>query len=575
MKQFLATRSRPRRTTVVLGVLAAAMLLISFDVPAAQPDSPVGALAIKDVRVVTVSGPVLEKGTVIIRKGLIENVAANAAIPEDAQVIDGTGMTVYPGLFDALTDLGLEEQAPATTGQGRGGAGTPPAAAQQQERISMLAHVRVADVLTSGGTRLESARNAGITTALAAPRRGVFAGQSAIINLYGETPADMVVRTPVAMHILTEGGGFGGSYPGSLMGIIAYIKQSFLDADHYIKVQAAYNTQKRGMPRPTYNRSLEALQPCAQGQMPVVLTANAPHEIERAIGLAETLKVKYILSGVQQGYKVLPLLKEKNIPLLVSLRFPERERDADPEADESLRELKLRAEAPGNAAALYKAGLRIAFHSGQMTSAADFLRNAAKAVQAGLPKDAALRAMTLNAAEIFGVADQLGSIEKGKIANLIVASGDLFAEKTQLKYVFVDGRKFDVKQEEPRRDPSGRPGAGGPPPATAPLDISGVWSIQLETAQGLISVSANLRQQGEQISGTLRSDMGQADITTGSIRGKEISFKLSFEMSGARIEMEFTATVEGNSMRGTADSMAFGAMPFTARKTPNEEVKTL
>jgi imidazolonepropionase-like amidohydrolase len=550
------------------------MLLISFSTPAAQPDSAVGAVAIKDARIVTVSGPVLEKGTVIIRKGLIESVAANAAIPEDAQVVDGTGMTVYPGLFDALTDLGLEEQASTTTGTGRGGAGSPQAGAPQQERVSMLAFVRVADALTSGGTRLESARNSGITTALAAPRRGVFAGQSAIINLYGATPADMVVKTPVAMHILTEGGGFGGGYPGSLMGVIAYIKQSFLDVDHYTKLQAAYSAQKRGMPRPAYNRSFEALQPCTQGAMPVVLTANAPHEIERAIGLAETLKVKYMLSGVQQGYKVVPLLKEKNIPLLVSLRFPERERDADPEAEESLRELKLRAEAPGNAAALYKAGLKFAFHSGQMTSIADFVRNAGKAVQAGLPKDAALRAMTLNAAEFFGVADQLGSIEKGKIANLVVANGDLFAEKTQLKFVFVDGRKFDIKQEEPRRESPGR--SGGPPAAASvATNVAGTWNVQVDSPQGAVQSTATIVQQGNQLSGTIRSDMGVGSINSGSLQGTEVRLRVTFDMGGNRMELEFIGTVEGNTMTGTLNSQAFGSMPFTARKTPNEEVKNL
>lgn len=456
MKQILATRSRPGQVIGALSVPSIAMLLISLAAPVARPDTPVGAVAIKDARIVTVSGPTLEKGTIIIRKGLIENVAANADIPEDAQVIDGAGMTVYPGLFDALSDLGLEEQSPAASGPGRGGAGSPSAASSPQERATLLAHVRVADGLTSGGSRLDSARNAGITTALAAPRRGIFAGQSVIIDLCGQTPAEMVVKTPVAMHILLESGGFGGGYPGSLMGIIAYVKQTFLDVDHYSKVQATYSTTKRGVPRPVYNRSFEALQPYAQGRMPVILTANAPHEIERAIGLAESLKLNYILSGVQQGYQVVPLLKGKNIPLLVSLRFPERERDTDPDADESLRELKLRAEAPGNAAALYKAGLKIAFHSGQMSNPADFVRNAVRAVQAGLPKEAALRAMTLNPAEIFGVSDQLGSIENGKIANLLVAGGDLFADKTQLKYVFVDGRKFDVKQEEPRRESTGR-----------------------------------------------------------------------------------------------------------------------
>jgi hypothetical protein len=383
----------------------------------------------------------------------------------------------------------------------------------------------------------------------------------------------MVIKPTVALHILTEAtGGFGGGYPGSLMGVIAYIRQGFLDAEHYAAAHAIYAGQQRGIPRPLYNRSLEALQSYAKGQLPVVLTANAANDIERAIQLAESLHVKYILSGVQEGYLITALLKQKNVPLLVSLRFPEKDRDADPDADEPVRVLKQRAEAPANAAALHKAGLKFAFHSGQMANPKDFLRNAAKAVQAGLPRDAALRALTLNAAEIFGVAEQLGSIEKGKIANLVVATGDLFAEKTQLKYVFIDGQKFEPRLEEPRKEEGRKPEAGT---VAERVDLTGAWNLQLETPQGMIPVAADLRQQNDQISGTLSSNMGQAPIARGKVTGNEFRFTISFQMSGNQIELEFSGTFEGNTIKGSANSAAFGYLPFNGTRKPREEENNL
>src|SRR5208282_2070702 len=205
---------------------------------------------------------------------------------------------------------------------------------------------------------------------------------------------------------------------------------------------------------------LEAAQRAGE---PVLIPATTPPQILRGIWLAEQIKTRPFLYGVQQGYAVADALAANKVVALVDAKWPVREKDADPDAEESLRTLRIRDRAPGTPAALAKAGVTFAFYDGGLAGPKEMLKNVKKAIDAGLAPDAALRALTLSPAEIYGLADRMGSIEAGKIANLVVADGDLFGEKTKIKYVVVDGVKYEPVEEAP---PTGRPGAG----ATAPED---------------------------------------------------------------------------------------------------------
>lgn len=430
-------------------------LLISLALGSALPRSAGSALtappavwAIRNARVVPVAGAAIDKGTVVVRDGLIEAVGVDVPVPGDARVIDGQGLVVYPGLIDALSDIGLPStavSAPAAPG-GRGG-GAPAVAASAGEPVTNLnSHVRASDLITDGGARAEAARNAGFTTVLAAPGRGVFSGQSALVNLNGDR-ATMLVRSPVAMHIrMASAGGGGGQrvFPGALLGVIAYLRQGLLDARRYEESWDIYNKNVRALRRPETDRALEALVPVLHRQIPVVIPGSTPTEVERAIQLADEFNLSLILSGAGEGPKVIDLLQAKRVPVLLSLKFPEAPKDAHPDSEESLRDLQRRAEAPAAAAALARANIRFAFTTEGLAAPKDFVKSAGRAVKAGLSPEAALRAMTLTPAELFGAQEQLGSIEKGKIANLLVTDGDLFAEKTKVKYVFVDGSRFEV-----------------------------------------------------------------------------------------------------------------------------------
>jgi imidazolonepropionase-like amidohydrolase len=179
------------------------------------------------------------------------------------------------------------------------------------------------------------------------------------------------------------------------------------------------------------------------------MPANSEKELERMSRFAKELKLNAVLYGAQEGYRSADLLKVAGFPVLLNVKWPEKPRDADPELEDSYRTLEFRDQAPRSAAALAKAGVKFAFYSGGIERPADIAGAVKKSIDAGLPAADAVRAMTLSVAEIFGVADRLGSIEKGKIANLTVTKGDLFQDRTEIKYVFVDGKKFDPAPAAP------------------------------------------------------------------------------------------------------------------------------
>ncbi len=563
-------------------VCASALLVSSLPLFKAARAFDGEAYALRGGTVVTVTGATIPKGTVVVRNGLIEAVGADIAVPGDAKVIDATGMTIYPGFFDSYSSLGVKQAAPTGGPGGRGGAPVDPTQAFLAQMAAaptsagLLPEASVTEQLEINAETFDQQRAAGITTALTALRTGVYQGQSALINLGGlggEAAEKQIIKAPVSLNVAFNSS--RGGYPGSLMGVFSFLRQSLMDAQHYREEWARYDKSPRGAQRPAVNKSLAALQPVINGQMPVILQANSVREIKRAVALAEEFKLKYMLAGATHSYELADYLKSKNATVLLSLGFPQRPQLDDPE-DESLAALRERADAPKSAAALHKAGVKFAFNSGTLTRPTDFIANAVRAIEAGLPADAALKAMTINAAEIFGVSEQLGSIEKGKIANLVLASGDIFKKDTKIKHVFVDGKLFEIKAvEAPRGGPggpggrggAGRPG-GGAPPNTESASVAGEWLLTLNSPMGALPSTLTLRQDGGSVSGDMRSQFGNAPLTNVSLNGNEIKFSYRVDVQGQTFDVTATGKINGNAING---SMSAGDMnfDFNGTKKPN------
>ncbi len=532
-----------------LSCFVAVLLTLTSSVYAQLSNSE--SYAIKGATIVTVSGATIPNGTVVIRNGLIAAVGADVNVPADARVIEGKGMTVYPGLIDAYSSYGIRPPTPPA------GGGNPPAAFQAQLNAGetgagLLPEVTVNDLLSVNAETFDQQRSAGITAALTSPRDGVFRGRAAFINLGTESGEKLLLRSPLALSI--GFGGARGSYPGSLMGVFAFLRQSFLDAKNYQELWDNYSKSPRGKARPTHNKSLEALLPVISGKMPVIFNVNSEREIRRAIALGEEFNLKYMLSGAGQSYLIPDLLKQKNATVLLSLGFPQKPTGLDDPESESLRTLKDRAEAPKAAAALSKAGVRFAFTSGTLTRSADFIGNASRAVEAGLAKDEAIKALTLYPAQIFGLSEQLGSIEQGKIANLIVTTGDLFSKETKIKYTFVDGKQFENKAPEAPRRPEGNGRPGAVPP-TSNVAAAGNWTLTINSPAGTMNAPLTLQVDKENVTGEISTPTGNTNISNGRLNGNELSFTYSINFQGQPLTINAKGKIEGNSINGSMETM--------------------
>jgi imidazolonepropionase-like amidohydrolase len=440
-----------------------------------RPDVP-RHYAITGARIVTVAGPVIDNGTVVVEDGVITAVGRNAAVPPGAWVIDGSGKTVYPGFVDALTNLGH----PAARGaRGPAGGGSPfgPQGPIDESRHSWgpedrpgtHSWVSAAEDLNPADERVEAWRLGGFTTALTSLDDGLVTGQAALLNLGGYVrPREMVVATPVAMRLKLEDRSYTG-YPNSLMGSFAYLKQLYLDAQYYDRVWDDYEANPRGKARPEWDLALEPLRHQLGAGYPALFPGDNRKEIERAIVTSRVMGVTPVVYGAQAGYAAADLLAEAGVSALVNLDWPKPARDGDPEAEPALATLRFWDRAPTTPAEFQKAGVRFAFYSGGLTNPADIWAAARRAVAMGLSRDAAVRAMTLSPAEIFGVSDRMGSIEVGKIGNLVVASGDLFDDGSRVETVLVDGERFDAPA--PDAAPRARR-AQADQAATAPVAMS-------------------------------------------------------------------------------------------------------
>ena len=397
---------------------------------------PRGVYAIRNARVITVSGPTIENGTVVIRDGKIEAVGPNVTVPGGTHVIDAQGLWVYPGMFDAGTSLGLVE-----VGQGA------PGTVDTTEVGELNPHVKAIAAINPHSAHIGVTRVDGVTNTLSLPLGGLISGQGAVINLVGTSQSEMAVVPNAALVInypraITSAGGgfFAVSQPTNLTELVTAanrqvdrIRETLRDAEAYGRAFDAYG-KDRTIPRPDRNLMLEALVPYVRGERPVVFRADREVDIRGAIRFAEEMKLKPIILGGDDAWKMVAFLKEKNVPVILTgvLDLPAREDDFY----DTLYE---------NAAKLRQAGVRFAISSGD--SGAN-VRNlpfyAGMAAAYGLPRDEAIKSVTLYPAQIMNLADRLGSIEAGKIANIVVTDGDLLETRTHVRHLFIDGRQVPL-----------------------------------------------------------------------------------------------------------------------------------
>jgi len=510
--------------------------------------------AIVGCKIVPGRGPQIEKGIIIIRDGLIEELgpAGKILIPEDAEVIEAEGLYAYPGLIDAHTSIMLETPKREPQGPGR-----PASPADEQNEVSNWQHTDFMAInhLKLKKSTIENFHKVGITTICIAPDKSIFAGQSVILNLSGEQPEPMVIKNPFALHInfVTV----RGEYPSSLMGTMSLLRQSILDTEHYHLHSTQYLQFPGGLKRPVYNPFLEKLRPYVVQKKPIVFNCANMEDIKRALRLTDEFKLNAYVSGANEAWRVSEDLKKSDVPLFVSLRFNPPLTSIFVNQGEDLKKKAENEIYPANASHLHREGIEFSLTSSGLTKPGDIIKNVQKAIKAGLPQDAALKAMTLNPAKSLGIDKIVGSLEAGKIANVVLATGALFEESSKIQRVFVDGISYTIKQ----------PPKGAQPSATS---IAGKWDGLIKSPMGELTSTILFQQEGDQITGTISSELGNWEITGGVLSGNTLSFTIAANIMGNAMEMEFSGSAERDVIEGSISTMA-GNAELRATRIPEEE----
>lgn len=417
-----------------LAKLSLLLCSLAFALPASAQSSS-GVYAIKGAKIFTVSGAPIENGIVVIRDGKIAAVGKDVAIPDGAQVIDATGLQVYPGIFDPATQIGLEEVSAVS------------ATMDTEETGQFNPDVVAATAVNADSAHILVTRAAGITEVLSIPGSlggfggfggGVIGGQASALDLAGWNVNDMVIRRSAAMEL---------SWPSIQTGsfdfsTFSFTQRPFAEAkkDYDKKVNALSDlldkarhyaeAMEKGSPdKFERDLKLEALVPVVEGKEPVLVVAFMARDIRNAVEFCTKQKLRMILGGASEAWKVTDVLKKNNIPVIIGPILSLPQTDDDPYDSEYTMPQALNA-----------AGVKIAFGSFNTSFSRRLAQYAGAAVGYGLPYDEALKAVALNAAQMLGLDGEFGAIETGKLANLVVTDGDLLEIRTQVKYLFIKGQ---------------------------------------------------------------------------------------------------------------------------------------
>ncbi|MEX0938238.1 MAG: amidohydrolase family protein [Pirellulales bacterium] len=467
--------------------------------------------ALTDARIVVAPGRVIEKGTVVIRDGVIEAVGADVTPPDDARIWSQEGKSIYAGLIDAYSEMSGDAAADTPAGYWNN---------------NVTPQVRAAEHFSADNELNRKLRSQGIVARLVAPSANIVKGISALVSTGDENGGRSLLSREAGLHLqLSPVRRSRDSYPNSPMGAVALVRQAFYDADWYGRAWQAYQANSQ-LPRPETNIALDVLSDVVERHMPVIVDSRDVLYFMRADRLGKEFGLNVVVRGSGREYRRLDAVRESGRVVLVPLNFPQAPNVATPEAamDATLEELMHWDIAPENPARLARAGVRIALTTDRLSDPGTFLAQVRKAVERGLDKEDALRAVTTTPADLLGVAAEMGSIETGKAAYLIVTDGDLFEDDTKVMETWVDGRRYEVTAPEP-------------------LDVRGTWEVTLSRPDGEEQqLELALRGRPNRLAGDLslgdkKAKLRNVDFEAGRltavVEGKSLDWDGIVRMSGA------------------------------------------
>jgi imidazolonepropionase-like amidohydrolase len=547
----------------------------------AQEIAPVSrTYAITNVNIIQAPGRKIDMGTVVLKDGLIISVGKSVSIPADAIVIKADSMYVYAGFIDGLSRVGVTKPKEEQGGQQQRpkDPGNP-----KPEEAGITPQQDVRSSLNPADKSVEEYRNLGFTTAHVVPYGGMMSGNGAIILLGGKSADEMVLVNKSSFYSeLTPG---QRVYPGTVMGVMAKYRELYRQAAQARAYENMYASNRSGIQRPATDRVLESLYAVVDKRQPVLFKAERVMDAQRVLTLQSDLGFSLMLAELKEGWDIVSKVKASNAKVFLSLDLPEDKKeekkeegkkdevkkdDTAPKTEKPKTRADLEKEAlekrkadfiakyTGQAATYQKAGVKFGF-STMNAKSSNIQANLRRIVAAGLSEDAALAALTTAPAELLGLSDRLGTVDNGKIANLVISDKPYFNEKAKVRYVFVDGTMYKLEIKEAKKgDPN------------AKVEISGEWAMATETPQGRNEGTLTIKKEGNTYSGTISGGRlaSPVDLEDVSLDGNALSFKYTVNFGGQSMTVTVETTVEGDTFTGTASVGQFGSFPVEGKKNP-------
>ncbi len=523
--------------------------------------------AITNVNIVQAPGRKIDMGTVIVKDGLIKAVGKGIAIPAEAIVIKADSMYVYAGFIDGMTRAGVNRPKEETRERVKDPGNPTP----ERAGITPWADVRFS--INPADKALEDLRSVGFTTVQTVPYGNLLPGQAAVILSGGSSADAMVILGRSSMY--SELTGASGVYPATLLGVMATWRDVYRKAVQAKSYDGMYASNRSGLERPVSDKNLEAMYPVIDQRMPVIFKSEQLLDVSHALTLKKDLGFSAVLADVKQAWPIVNTIKASGAKVFLSIDLPEEvkkdEKKKDEKKDATVNAAaqaekealeKRKAESiqayTAQASVFQKAGVPFGF-STMSAKTKDIPANLRRMIAAGLTEDAALAALTVTPATLLGLSDRMGTIDNGKMANLVISDKSYFHEKAKVRYVFVDGvmYKMDVKETK-KSDPN------------AKVEIEGSWSTVTESPQGKAEGKLTFKKQGSNYSGKVSGGRMPApvDLTEVSLDGNTLTFKYSMTFGTNPVTITGEVTVEGDSFKGTVSFGQNRTAPIEGTKDP-------
>lgn len=539
-----------------------------------QPLAPVSrTYAITNVNIIQAPGRKIDMGTILVKDGIIKAVGKTVSVPPEAIVIKADSMYVYAGFIDGLSRVGVIKPKEETNRERPKDPGNP-----TNERAGITPQNDVRTELNPADKSLEELRSVGFTTAHVVPYGGMLPGNGSIILLSGSSADNMVVASKTAFY--SELTSAQRVYPSTVIGVMAKWRELYRQASLSKNYESLYASNRSGLERPATDRVLEAFYPVIDKRQPVLFKSEKVLDIQRVLTLQGDFGFSLMLADVKEGWDVINKIKAANAKTFLSLDLPEAKKEVkegekkeaekkDDKKAKSVMELEkealekrkeeFTAKYTAQPAVFQKAGIAFGFSS-LSAKPKDIPANLRRMIAAGLTEDQALAALTTTPAQLLGLSDRMGSIDNGKMANLVISDKPYFNEKAKLRYVFVDGQPYKLEvKEEKKADKSG-----------AKADVQGNWSYSTETPQGTNTGKIKLKNTDGTFSGTITSNMSdkETEIKNVSVDGNKLSFTFDFQMGSNTMAIEVNLTIDGTSFDGSMNVGSYGSFPMKGSKDP-------